>query len=64
MVNKFLEDSSKCKFTIHGNLLYYSSTKYKRVTRSVLASKIYGIVVGVDIVIVINSTIKMITSHL
>ena len=49
------------KFTIKGNLIHYSSTKSKRVTRSVLASKIYGIVGGVDIAITINITIKMIT---
>lgn len=31
-------------FTIHGNLIHYSSTKCKRVTRSVLASEIYSMV--------------------
>jgi hypothetical protein len=30
------------RFTIKGNLIHYSSTKCKRVTRSVLASEIYG----------------------
>jgi hypothetical protein len=52
------------EFTIKGNLIYYSFTKTKRVTRSVLASEIYGIVGGVDIAIVINTTIKMITEQL
>ncbi len=52
------------EFTIKGNLIYYSSTKSKRVTRSVLASEIYGMVGGVDMAIVINITIKMITEQL
>ena len=44
-----------------GNLIYYSSTKSKRVTRSVLASEIYSIVGGVNIAIIINIIIKIIT---
>ena len=52
------------KFVIKGNLIYYSSTKSKRVTRSVLASKIYGIVGGVDRAIAINIMIKIITRQL
>jgi hypothetical protein len=52
------------EFTIKGNLIHYSSTKTKRVTRSVLASEIYGMVGGVDIAIAINTTIKMITEQL
>ena len=49
------------EFVIKGNLIYYSSTKSKRVTRSVLASEIYGIVGGVDMAITINTMIKIIT---
>ena len=52
------------EFTIKGNLIHYSSTKSKRVTRSVLASEIYGMVGGVDMAIAINITIRMITSQL
>src|SRR6202051_2202906 len=52
------------EFEIKGNLIHYSSTKSKRVTRSVLASEIYGMVGGVDIAIAINTTIKMITEQL
>jgi len=52
------------EFAIKGNLIHYSSTKSKRVTRSVLASEIYGIVGGVDMAIAINTTIKMITEQL
>ena len=48
------------KFVIKGNFIYYSSTKSKRVTKSVLASEIYGIVRGVNIAIAINITIKII----
>jgi len=64
-VNETKTDSTGTnEFTIKGNLIYYSSTKSKRVTRSVLASKIYSIVGGVDMAIAINTTIKMITKQL
>ena len=52
------------KFVIKGNLIHYSSTKNKRVTKSVLASKIYGIVEGVNIAIAINTIIKIIIRQL
>ena len=61
LINK-TKGTNKC--TIKGNLIYYSSTKSKRVTRSVLASKIYGIVGGVNIAIAINITIKIIIGQL
>ena len=51
-------------FKLRGNLIYYNSTKSKRVTRSVLALEIYSIVRGVNIAIAINTTIKMITDQL
>jgi hypothetical protein len=51
-------------FELRGNLIHYSSTKSKRITRSVLASEIYGMVGGVDMAIAINTTIKMIVSQL
>jgi len=51
-------------FKIKRNLIYYSLTKSKRVTRSVLALEIYSIVGGVNIAIAINTTIKMITKQL
>ena len=51
-------------FDLRGNLIHYSSTKSKRITRSVLASEIYGMVGGVDMAIAINTTIKMIVSQL
>jgi hypothetical protein len=46
------------EFIIKGNLIHYSLTKSKRVTRSILVSEIYGMVGGVDMVIVINTTIR------
>ena len=52
------------EFTVHGNVIHWSSTKSKRVTRSVLASEIYGMVEGVDTAFAITSTLKMITDQL
>ena len=49
---------------MRGNLVYYNSTKSKRVTRSVLALEIYSMVRSVNIAIAINITIKMITNQL
>src|SRR5271170_2212572 len=51
-------------YTWTENLIHYSSTKSKRVTRSILASEIYGMVGGIDMAIAINMTIKMITEQL
>ena len=61
LVNKFTNVNT---FTICGNVIYYSSTKCKRVTRSVLASEIYGMVNGFDIGIAIATTLKMVTEQL
>lgn len=52
------------KFTLKGNIVYYSSNKAKRVTRSVLASEILGIVAGVDVAYAISTTLNMITDQL
>ncbi|KAF7565995.1 hypothetical protein PtrM4_054290 [Pyrenophora tritici-repentis] len=51
-------------FDIRGNVIHWSSTKCKRVTRSVLASETYGMVSGVDIAIAILTTLKIITGRL
>ncbi|KAK1914252.1 hypothetical protein P3342_007498 [Pyrenophora teres f. teres] len=51
-------------FTIQGNVIHYSSTKCKRVTWSVLASEIYGMVNGFDIGIAITTTLRMVTERL
>jgi hypothetical protein len=47
------------EFTIH-----WSSTKCKRVTRSVLASELYGMVNGFDLGLSIATTIRMITDRI
>ena len=52
------------KFTVRGNIIHYTSVKSKRVTRSVLASEIYGMVAGVDMAYAISTTLRMITSQL
>ena len=46
------------------NLIYTSSTKYKRVTRAILVSELYTIVTRVDILISLATTINIITSRL
>ncbi|KAF1937171.1 hypothetical protein EJ02DRAFT_63582, partial [Clathrospora elynae] len=51
-------------FKIRGNVVHWSSTKCKRVTQSVLASKTYGMVSGVNIAIAILTTLKMVTERL
>ncbi|KAK1989923.1 hypothetical protein LX36DRAFT_695501 [Colletotrichum falcatum] len=51
-------------FTVNGNIVHFSSTKCKRVTRSVLASEIYAMVAGADIAYVISTTLAMITDRL
>jgi hypothetical protein len=57
-------ETSNTAFAIKGNLVHWSSTKSKRVTRSVLASEIYGMVSGVDMALAISATINMITTQL
>ncbi|KAM4056999.1 polyprotein [Hirsutella rhossiliensis] len=58
------EEQSPADFTIRGNVLHWSSTKSKRVTRSVLASEIYGMVNGFDMAIVIATTLQAIVKQL
>ena len=55
LTNESYDDDNS--FIIRGNLIHWSSTKSKRVTRSVLVSEIYGIVRGVDMVLTMNSTV-------
>ncbi|KAF2741648.1 hypothetical protein M011DRAFT_472908 [Sporormia fimetaria CBS 119925] len=64
LVNESDYDTQGGKFHIRGNVIHWSSTKCKRVTRSVLASETYGMVSGVDIAIAIQTTLKMITERL
>lgn len=58
------ETLSNGSFTITGNTVHWSSTKCKRVTRSVLASEIYAMVNGFDIGLAIATTLRMITDRL
>ena len=51
-------------FIIYSNLIHWSLTKSKCVTRSVLALEIYGMVGGVDIAITIGTTLKIIIDRL
>ena len=57
ITNKFIREND---FIIYSNLIYQSLTKSKRVTRSVLALEIYGMVSGVNMAIVIGTTLKII----
>jgi hypothetical protein len=57
IANKFIK---KNDFIIYGNLIYWSLTKSKYVTQSILALEIYRIVSEVNIVITIGTTLKMI----
>jgi hypothetical protein len=52
------------KFTLKGNIIHWTSTKAKRVTRSVLASEILAMSDGVDKALVIASTISQILQEL
>ena len=58
------ENVHKDSFDIRGNLLHYSSTKCKRVTRSVLASEIYGMVSGFDLGLALVTTLKLVPREL
>ncbi|EKD13858.1 polyprotein [Drepanopeziza brunnea f. sp. 'multigermtubi' MB_m1] len=49
---------------LEGNLVHYSSVKCPRVTKSVLASEVYGIIARVDIAIAISTTLAMVTKQL
>lgn len=56
-------DQENC-FTVSGNIIHWQSVKCKRVTRSVLASEIYGMVSGFDAAWVLKYTLSTITERL
>ncbi|KAI1000668.1 hypothetical protein K3495_g7530 [Podosphaera aphanis] len=58
------ECNNKISFDLTGNLIHWSSTKCKRVTRSILASEIYGMVNGFDASFAITSTLSKMTDQL
>ena len=47
-----------------GNIIHASSTNCKRVTRAVLASGLYAMVAGIDMLISLATTIDKITDKL
>jgi penicillin-binding protein-related factor A (putative recombinase) len=47
-------------FIIYRNLIHWNSIKYKRIIRSVLASEIYDIASGFDIVFFISTILKIV----
>lgn len=55
------EIRSNGQFKLRSNIIHMSSTKCKRVTRSVLASEIYAFVMGFDMAIALATTLSMIT---
>ncbi|KAI0993994.1 hypothetical protein K3495_g14189 [Podosphaera aphanis] len=51
-------------FKLKANILHWSSTKFKRVPRGILASELYGMVSGIDMGISISTTLNMIIQQL
>jgi hypothetical protein len=58
------ESEGNAEFTLSGNIIHSSSTKCKRVTRAVLASELYAMVAGVDMLISLGGTVNMVTDKL
>ena len=62
--NEIPTQNSNRTFKIQGNIIHWSSTKCKRVTRSVVALEIYAMAHGVDIAVAIVGTLDMITERM
>lgn len=58
------EEGQAGSFIWRGNVIGYSSTKCKRVTRAVLASELYSMVAGVDSAIALSTTFALICKQL
>lgn len=58
------EQPSDGRFKLVGNILHWSSTKCKRVTRAILASELYAMVAGLDMAISISTTLNRIMKQL
>ncbi|CAL3967585.1 unnamed protein product [Diplocarpon coronariae] len=58
------KEEGESQFTLKGNILYYSLTKYKRVIRAILASELYTIVVGINMLVSIAITIDIVIAKL
>lgn len=52
------ERMNESNIDVRGNIIHWSSTKCKRVTRSVLASELYAMVAGFDIAVALQSTVN------
>ncbi|KAF2726445.1 hypothetical protein EJ04DRAFT_571271 [Polyplosphaeria fusca] len=59
-----LHTETRNDFQIKGNIVHWNSIKCKRVTRSVLASELYGMVGGFDIAIALSTTIRQIVQNI
>jgi hypothetical protein len=58
------EEERNGSFVLNRNIVGYSSTKCKRVTRAVLASELYSMVAGADMAISLSTTYAMICGQL
>ena len=58
------EDYSDREFDLRGNVLHWSLTKCKRVTRVVLALELYAMTAGIDMAISISTTLNLIMEQL
>ena len=58
------EEPSDGSFQLRGNIVTWSSTKCKRVTRAVLASELYAMASGIDMAIALSTTLRMVTKQL
>src|SRR5437667_227704 len=63
LANKNTIDNNN-EFTICRNVIHFSSTKSKKVTWSILTSKVYSIVVGINMAYAIRTTLQMIATCL
>jgi hypothetical protein len=62
-----LANETRCndsEFELTGNIIHWNSSKCKRVTRSVLASELYGMMNGFDAGVALCTTLKQITDAL
>ncbi|KZL65385.1 hypothetical protein CT0861_09967 [Colletotrichum tofieldiae] len=53
-------NNGNSNFTINGNIIYFLLTKLKRVTCSMLALEVYGIVASINIAYAILLTLAMV----
>jgi len=56
--------TDKKEILLRGNIIHWSSTKCRRITRSVLASELYAMTQGIDTTFSINTTLTVIMKQL